>query len=282
MLPMGSNEFACGTAAPFPDSTEDVSMESGVDKRSRESPDSTLKPEGKSLKTSESAAVAADMDTCAATSDAPVAGSMKPSNVTKRPKTIPEAKFLMWEVHQRMPAWKAVKLIESNKDDQVDLAALGEATGILFDSREMLNEAVQCLERIRKEKDGKEDDKSKEHQSSDPCSAQDDEQEVSDDSGSDDPEGEEESHGHLKQMHRRNKITQVMQAVLANLTKSRLPKNQRTVTSSKMPLHPAAIQRQRKRPNLCQSRMKLGLIVSQVQDRMSCGIQRPQLCVLHS
>ena len=47
--PMGSNEFACGVAAPFPDSTEDVSMESGVDKRSRESPDSTLKPEGKSL-----------------------------------------------------------------------------------------------------------------------------------------------------------------------------------------------------------------------------------------
>ena len=136
--PMGSNEFACGAAAPFPDSTEDVSMESGVDKRSRESPDSTLKPEGKSLKTSESAAVAADMDTCTATSDAPVAGSMKPSNVTRRPKTIPEAKFLMWEVHQRMPAWKAVKLIESNKDDQVDLAALGEATGILFDSREML------------------------------------------------------------------------------------------------------------------------------------------------
>ena len=41
--PMGSNEFACGVAAPFPDSTEDVSMESGVAKRSRESPDSTLK-----------------------------------------------------------------------------------------------------------------------------------------------------------------------------------------------------------------------------------------------
>ena len=41
--PTGSNECACGTAAPFPDSVEDVSMDSGVDKRSRESPDSTLK-----------------------------------------------------------------------------------------------------------------------------------------------------------------------------------------------------------------------------------------------
>ena len=50
--PMGSNECASGVAAPFPDSVEDVSMESGVDKRSRESPDSTLRPEGKSLKTS--------------------------------------------------------------------------------------------------------------------------------------------------------------------------------------------------------------------------------------
>ena len=41
-----------------------------------------------------------------------------------------------------MPAWKADKLIEFHKSDQVDLAALGEATGILFESREMLNEAV--------------------------------------------------------------------------------------------------------------------------------------------
>ena len=192
---MGSNEFACGVAAPFPDSTDDVSMESGVDKRSRESPDSTLKPEGKSLKTSEYTAVASEMDTCAATSEAPAVGSTKPSNVSRRrPETIPEAKFLMWEVHQRMPAWKAVKLIESNQGDQVDLAALGEATGILFDSREMLNEAVQCLERIWKEKDGKEDDKSNVHQPSDPHSAQDDEQGMSEDPGSDDPEGEEESH----------------------------------------------------------------------------------------
>ena len=192
--PMGSNEFACGAAAPFPDSTEDVSMESGADKRSRESPDSTLKPEGKSLKTSESSAVAADTDTCTATSEVPAAGSTKPSYVSKKPKTIPEAKYLMWEVHQRMPAWKAIKLIESNKNDQVDLAVLGEATGILFDSREMLSEAVQCLERIRNEKDAKEGDKSGAHKSSDPHSAQDDEQEMSDDTGSDDPEEEEESH----------------------------------------------------------------------------------------
>ena len=61
--PMGSNEFACGAAAPFPESTEDVSMDSVVDKRSRESPDSTLKAEGKSLKTSETATAATVTDT---------------------------------------------------------------------------------------------------------------------------------------------------------------------------------------------------------------------------
>ena len=60
--PMGSNECASGGPAPFPDSSEDISMDSGADKRSRESPDSTLKPEGKSLKTSETAAATATTD----------------------------------------------------------------------------------------------------------------------------------------------------------------------------------------------------------------------------
>ena len=103
--PMGSNECASGVAPPFPASVEDVSMDSGSDKRSRESPDSTLKPEGKLLKTSETASVTAAMDTEASTAE-----GAKPSNVTKRPKTVLEAKSLMWEVHQRMPAWKADKI----------------------------------------------------------------------------------------------------------------------------------------------------------------------------
>ena len=110
-------------------------------------------PKGKSLKTSETATAATVTDTV----EVSTVGNAKPSNVTRRPKTIPEAKLLMREVHQRMPAWKADKLIEFYKTDQADLAALGEATGILFESKEMMSEAVQCLERIRKEKDGKED-----------------------------------------------------------------------------------------------------------------------------
>ena len=151
--PTGSNECASGVAAPFPDSVEDVSMDSGADKRSRESPDSTLKPEGKSLKTSETATAPTTTDT----NEMSTADGVKPSNVTKRPKTVSEAKSLMREVHQRMPAWKAEKLLETCKVDQVDLAALGEATGILFASQDMLKEAVLHLDRIRKEKAGKED-----------------------------------------------------------------------------------------------------------------------------
>ena len=98
----------------------------------------------------------------------------------------------MWEVHQRMPAWKANKLIEFYKTDQADLAVLGEATGILFESKEMLSEAVQCLERIRNEENRKEDANFGVPKASDPHSSQSDEQELSDKRGSDDPNVEKE------------------------------------------------------------------------------------------
>ena len=110
---------------------------------------------------------------------------MKPSKVTKRPKTVPEVKSLMWEVHHRMPAWKADKLLEFHKADQVDLAALGGATGILFESKEMLNEAVLHLDRIRKEKDGKEEADLGVPKASDPHSSQSNDQDMSDDKRSD-------------------------------------------------------------------------------------------------
>ena len=47
----------------------------------------------------------------------------KPSTTTKRPTTIPEAKSLMWDVHHRMPAWKAEKL----KDPGGETWRLGSA-----------------------------------------------------------------------------------------------------------------------------------------------------------
>ena len=145
--------FFIASGVPFPDSVEDVSMESGTDKRSRESPDSTLKPEGKSLKTSEATTVQTTTDT----DEMSTAESVKPSNVTKRPKTVSEVKSLMQEVHSRMPAWKADKILETRKANQVDLAALGEATGILFESQDMLRKAVLYLDRLRKKKTNEED-----------------------------------------------------------------------------------------------------------------------------
>ena len=187
--PMGSNEYACGEAVPFPDSSEDVSMDSVVDKRSRESPDSTLKPEGKSWKTSERATATTATDTV----EVSAAEDAKPSNVTRRPKTIPEAKLLMWEVCQRMPAWKGDKLIEFYKTDQADLEALGEATGILFEYNEMMSEAVQCLERIREENDKKGDAKSGASKASGSHSSQSNEQDMSDDKRSDDRGEKKES-----------------------------------------------------------------------------------------
>ena len=164
--PMGSNE--CASVVPFPDSVEDVSMETGTDKRSRESPDSTLKPEGKSLKTSESTTVQTTMDT----DEVSTAESVKPSNVTKRPKTVSEVESLMQEVHSRMPAWKATKILETRKASQVDLAALGEVTGILFESRDMLNKAIQCLDKLREKKTNEEETDLDESETSDSHSSE--------------------------------------------------------------------------------------------------------------
>ena len=48
----GSQLPVCDFDPPFPTSLPDVYVEPSADKRSRESPDSTLKPEHKSLKTS--------------------------------------------------------------------------------------------------------------------------------------------------------------------------------------------------------------------------------------
>ena len=126
----GSIETMSATQTPFP-STEDVTMEPTADRRSRESPDSTLKPEGKSLKTSEVATATATTATsaCAVDDGVPDTSNPRAPTIRWKPKTIPEARSLMWEVHQRMAAWKSDKLIESVKTEHVDLAALAEATG---------------------------------------------------------------------------------------------------------------------------------------------------------
>ena len=150
----GSQGMGSETDPPFPSSTEDVTMEPTADKRSRESPDSTLKPEGKSLKTSgvASATVETTANVCAVDTEVPDTGNPQVPTIRWKPKSIPEARSLMWKVHQCMPAWKSQKLIESVKAEHVDLTTSAEATGILVESRDMLEKAVKCLEEIINDK----------------------------------------------------------------------------------------------------------------------------------
>ena len=271
-LSMGGGVSASGIAVPFPASSEDVSMESSADKRSRESPDSTLKPEGKSLKKSESTTA---MTTSESTKDAGTSAgdNVKPLNVSKRPKTIPEAKSLMRDVHHRMPAWKAEKLIMMSKEDQVDLAALGDATGILFDSREMMREAVQCLECLRNEKNEEGDTKSGVQKPTDPTHVV---------AGSADLEGEKASQKVIPDgMFERHKPSSSTGDANKedNKSSSKVPKSstqQQDASASKVD------QDSEGRPMLCKNHIKDGLLESPMKHMKSYGIQKDQEGVLPS
>ena len=48
-----------------------------------------------------------------------------------------------------------MKLLEAYKAENVDLVALGETTGILFESQEVFKEAVMYLENLRKDENAK-------------------------------------------------------------------------------------------------------------------------------
>ena len=106
----GSQLPSSNDAPPFPESVEDVNMEAPADKRSRESPDSTLKPEGKSLKTSgvaaatnaepvvSSACAAATATTNEGKDDVP-----EPPTIRWKIKENSEVRPFMWQLHHRMP-----------------------------------------------------------------------------------------------------------------------------------------------------------------------------------
>ena len=90
------------------------------------------------------------------------------------------------EVHSRMPAWKATKILETREASQVDLAALGEVTGILFESRDMLNKAIQCLDKLREKKTNEEDTDLDESVTSDSHSSESQNPDKGEDGGSND------------------------------------------------------------------------------------------------
>ena len=101
----GSYASSSAVATPFPDSTEDVNMESSADKRSRESPDSTLIPEGKSLKTSGVATATSTEEVSSnkcTTDDATVTGSSE---------AVPEAPAHRWKARSAAETKQFVRLM---------------------------------------------------------------------------------------------------------------------------------------------------------------------------
>ena len=151
----GSQLPVCDFEPPFPTSLPDVCMESSADKRSRESPDSTLKPEHKSLKTS-GVAVATDEEPTVFVANATAApaedlSGMEPQTIRWNVREKSEVKLTMWRLHRCMPAWKLKICIDAMKVRPVDLSSLAQETSVQFASEELVEMAASCLDEITAE-----------------------------------------------------------------------------------------------------------------------------------
>ena len=154
----GSYASTFPSAPPYPDSSGDVNMKSSADKRSRESPDSTLKPAGKLLKTSGVATATSTKDvmssSCAtdsATFDGSNDAAPKAPTIRWRAKDAAEAKQSVRQMHRRIPAWKLKLCAEVLNASPADLARIAEVTEIQFATVELVDVAAQCLIEIAKE-----------------------------------------------------------------------------------------------------------------------------------
>ena len=148
----GSQLPVCDFEPPFPNSVPDVCMESSVDKRSRESPDSTLKPEHKSLKTS-GVAVATEEEpivyvTCATTATTDRQPDIEPQTIRWNVKEKTEVRPTMWQLYHSSPAWKLKTCVDAMKVRPVDLPSLAQTTGVSFASDELVEMAAHCFEKI--------------------------------------------------------------------------------------------------------------------------------------
>ena len=106
----GSQLPVCDFEPPFPTSVPDVCMEPSADKRSRGSPDSTLKPGHKSLKTSGVAVATEDepvvFGASAITATAADQFDIEPQTIRWNVKEKTEVRPTMWRLHHSSPAWK--------------------------------------------------------------------------------------------------------------------------------------------------------------------------------
>ena len=154
----GSYASPLPTPSPYPDSSEAVNMESSADKRSREPPDSTLKPKGKSLKTSGVAPATSTENVNSSACTAGTATLDESKNAAPRAPTVcwkardaAEAKLFVQQMHRCIPAWKLKLCIEALNASSVDLARIAEVTEIQFATVELVDVAVRCLIEIAKE-----------------------------------------------------------------------------------------------------------------------------------
>ena len=123
---------------PFPTFVSDVNMQHSADKRSRDSPDSTLKPEHKSLKTS-GVAVATNEEpitgvTSAVAASAASQPDIEPQTVRWNVREKAEVRTTMWRFHHSTPAWKLKTCINAMKVRPLDLSSLAKETGVRFAS----------------------------------------------------------------------------------------------------------------------------------------------------
>ena len=113
-------------------------METSANKRSRESPNSTLKPEHKSLKTS-GVAVARNeepvvFDACAAIAAAVDHSNPEAPAICWKVKEKSEVRQTMRRLHHSSPAWKLKVCIDAMKARPIDLTTLAQETSVQFAS----------------------------------------------------------------------------------------------------------------------------------------------------
>ena len=117
-----------------------------ADKRSRDSPDSTLKPEHKSLKTS-GVAVATDEEpivsgTSAVAASAATQSDIEPQTIRWNVREKTEVRPTMWRFHHSSPAWKLKICGDAMKVRPADLSSLAQETGVKFASVELVETAA--------------------------------------------------------------------------------------------------------------------------------------------
>ena len=147
-------------------------MEPSADKRSRESPDSTLKPERKSLKTSGVVVVTEEesivFGRSAITATAVDQFDIEPQTIRWNVKEKTEVGPTMWRLHHSSPAWKLKICIDAMKVRPVDLSSLAQKTSVMFASDELVEMAARCLDEITAEM--KKDESKDSHAASSPFS----------------------------------------------------------------------------------------------------------------